>query len=256
MSSDPATQPLALRCRGISHRYLDRYPSLDRVSFDIAPGDRVALIGANGCGKSTLLKIIDGLVFPTEGHLEVFGVPITERALGDAATNASFRARVGFVFQNSDVQLFSATVRDEIAFGPLHLGLSGAEVAARIDDTLALLSVEHLADRPPFMLSGGEAKRVAIATVLVMGPDLWLFDEPTSALDPRSRDQVIELIAALGDAGKTIVTATHDLEALPALAARAIVLDESHRVAADGPVAAILRDRDLLGRVNLISTSR
>jgi cobalt/nickel transport system ATP-binding protein len=235
-----------------AYRYLDRFVALDNVSLTIREGERVAVLGANGCGKSTLLKVLDGLLFPCSGRVEAFGAPLTEAALDDERFSRSFRARVGFVFQHADVQLFSPTVRDELAFGPLQMGLAEGEVDRRVDDVLVMLGIEHLVDRPPYQLSGGEKKRVAVGSVLVMNPDVLLFDEPTSALDPRTRTWLVELMVALHRAGKTIVCATHDLAAIPRIADRCVVLSEDHRIAAIGRPADILSDRSLLLATNLV----
>jgi cobalt/nickel transport system ATP-binding protein len=145
-------------------------------------------------------------------------------------------------------------VRDELAFGPLHMGLDAAEVERRTGDVLAMLSIEDLADRAPYQLSGGQKRRVAIASVLVMNPEVLIFDEPTAALDPRTQDWLVDLILELNRAGKTIVTATHDLSALDALADRCIVLGEDHRIVAEGTPEAVLTDRELLRSVNLVHT--
>jgi cobalt/nickel transport system ATP-binding protein len=235
-----------------SYAYLERFPALDEVTLTVREGEKVALLGANGCGKSTVLKILDGLVFPDSGRYTAFGAAVTEDTLEDEQFSRGFRSRIGFVFQNSDSQVFSPTVREEIAFGPLNMGLSRDEAAARVDDTLAMLDIAELADRAPYQLSGGQKKRVAIASVLVMNPQVLLFDEPTAALDPRTRHWLVELIIELNAAGKTIVVATHDLAALEDLADRCVVLSEDHRVAADGPTASILADEELLVTVNLV----
>jgi cobalt/nickel transport system ATP-binding protein len=236
----------------VSFRYLERFPALDHVSLTVRRGEKVALLGANGCGKSTLLKVLDGLAFPESGTFHGFGELVTEDNLEDEQFNLGFRSRVGFVFQNSDAQVFSPTVRDEIAFGPLNMGLAVDEVQARVDDTLTMLDLNHLADRAPYQLSGGQKKRVAIASVLVMNPEVLLFDEPTAALDPRTQQWLMELIVELNSVGKTIVLATHDLETLDVLADRCVVFSEEHRIVADDTPGTILRDRDLLLSVNLI----
>jgi cobalt/nickel transport system ATP-binding protein len=238
--------------RDLRYSYLDRFPALDGVSFDVRRGEKLALLGANGCGKSTLLKMLDGLVFPDSGSVHAFGARLSEDSLEDEQFNRAFRSRVGFVFQNSDAQVFSPTVREEVAFGCLQLGLDPAQAGQRTDDVLAMLGIAGLADRAPFQLSGGEKKRVAIASVLVMNPEVLLFDEPTAALDPRTQHWLVELIGELNAAGKTIVLATHDLHALDALADRCLVLSEDHRLARTGTPAEILADRELLLEVNLV----
>lgn len=235
-----------------TYSYLDRFPALDDVSVTVRRGEKLALLGANGCGKSTLLKLLDGLLFADTGSLTAFGEPVTEDSLEDEQFNQGFRSRVGFVFQNSDAQVFSPTVRDEVAFGPLNLGLDHDDVDRRVNDTLAMLEITELADRAPYQLSGGQKKRVAIASVLVMNPEVLLFDEPTAALDPRTQQWLIDLIVELNCAGKTIVLATHDLHRLDVLADRCIVFGEDHRIAAEGTPEAILADVELLRSVNLI----
>jgi cobalt/nickel transport system ATP-binding protein len=250
-SADRGAGPL-LACRELRYSYLGRFGALDGVSFGIDAGESVALLGANGCGKSTVLKVLDGLLPPDSGSYHAFGTEVTEDHLDDEQFSRAFRSRVGFIFQNSDAQVFSATVRDELAFGPLNLGLDADAVVARVDDTLAMLDIGGLADRAPYQLSGGEKKRVAIASVLVMNPEVLLFDEPTAALDPRTQHWIVELLAELHEVGKTIVLATHDLETLPLVSERCIVLGEDHRVALDGPTPAVLGDVDVLRSENLI----
>jgi cobalt/nickel transport system ATP-binding protein len=159
---------------------------------------------------------------------------------------------VGFIFQNSDAQVFSPTVREDVAFGALQLGWTRQMVEGRVDEVLSMLEIADLAERAPYQLSGGEKKRVAIAGVLVMNPEVLLFDEPTAALDPRTQDWLTELIADLSRAGKTIVLATHDLDVLDVVADRCLVFSEEHRIVAEGSPQRILADRDLLLSVNLI----
>ena len=155
---------------------------------------------------------------------------MTEDALEDEQFNEAFRSRLGFVFQNTDAQLFSPTVRDELAFGPLNMGLDAEAAAERVDVLLALLAIDHLADRAPYQLSEGQKKRVAIASVLVMNPDVLLFDEPTAALDPATQVWFLDLLDDLHQAGKTLVVATHDLATIDRLADRRIVLGDDHRI--------------------------
>jgi cobalt/nickel transport system ATP-binding protein len=248
----PSDAEPMLKLTDVSYSYLAKFPALDQVSLSVEGGEKVALLGANGCGKSTLLKVIDGLIFPDQGTYRAFGADVTEDHLEDEQFNMGFRSRVGFIFQNSDAQVFSPTVRDEIAFGPLNMGMSREQVDERVTDTLTMLDIGDLAGRAPYQLSGGEKKRVAIASVLAMNPEVLLFDEPTAALDPRTQQWLIELIVELNHAGKTIVLATHDLETLDVLADRCVVFSEQHRIVGEGTPDEILADRDLLLRVNLI----
>ena len=247
MSSEPL-----ISAEGLHYSYLERFPALDDVSLEVSRGERLALLGANGCGKSTLLKILAGLIFPDRGSYRAFGEEVSELKLEDEQFSRGFRARVGFVFQNTDAQVFSPTVRDEIAFGPLQLGLAPDEIEARMADVLKMLEIGELAERAPYQLSGGQKKRVAIASVLVMNPELLLFDEPTAGLDPRSRHWLLELMSELGKAGKTIVFASHELEQLEWIADRCLVVSEDHRLLAEGAPGEILSDRQLLLRANLI----
>ena len=247
----PAVDDLMV-CRDLRYAYLERFPALDGVSFTVRRGEKIALLGANGCGKSTLLKILDGLLFPDSGTFEAFGEPVTEDNLEDEQFSMGFRSRVGFIFQNSDAQVFSPTVREEIAFGALQLGWGPKKVEKRIGDVLTMLDIADLAERAPFQLSGGEKKRVAIASVLIMNPEVLLFDEPTAALDPRTQQWLIELIVELNGHGKTIVMATHDLDVLEVIADRCLVFSEDHHLVAEGSPEEILADRALLLDVNLI----
>jgi cobalt/nickel transport system ATP-binding protein len=247
----PLGEPI-LVCAGLTYSYLDRFVALDGVDLTVHRGEKLALLGANGCGKSTLLKILDGLIFPSGGTFTAYGEPVTEDSLEDEQMNAGFRSRIGFVFQNSDAQVFSPTVREELSFGPLQLGLDRAEVVNRVEDVLELLQIRELADRAPFQLSGGQKKRVAIGTVLAMNPEVLLFDEPTAGLDPRTAEWLTGLIEDLAEAGKTIVLATHDLDSLERIADRCVVFSEAHRIVAEGTPAEVLGRRDLLLEVNLI----
>jgi cobalt/nickel transport system ATP-binding protein len=222
------------------------------VSFSVHPGERVALLGANGTGKSTLLHLLAGLYFCGRGRVLFDGAPLTEASVDRPPLGPRLRRDVGFLFQNSDAQLFCPTVEDELAFGPLQLGLPPDEIDRRIADTLALLDIGHLRDRVPQQLSAGEKKSVALASLLTIGPRLLLLDEPTAGLDPRSQSVLVDILDQLHDAGVTLVTATHDLVLCEHVADRALVLSEDHKLVADGPVSAILGDLSLLREVNLV----
>ncbi|MBV9355310.1 MAG: ABC transporter ATP-binding protein [Chloroflexi bacterium] len=238
------------RLRGVRYVYNRRQVALDGVDLDLYAGQQVALLGANGSGKSTLLKLLNGILAPAAGDMQALGHDIAAVADGQAAFQ--FHREVGLVFQDPDLQLFSATVFDDVAFGPLQLGLSGEEVRLRCERALEAMEITHLADRAPFELSGGEKKRAAIASVLSLEPSVLLLDEPTAALDPRTRWLLVNLIRRLGESGRTIVTATHDLDIVPIIADRAVVLGENRRVLGLGLVADLLNDRELLLRANLI----
>jgi cobalt/nickel transport system ATP-binding protein len=239
-------------CRDLTYAYLDRFQALQGVSVDVLAGERLALLGANGCGKSTLLKVMDGLVHPTGGTFHAFGELVTEDNLEDEQFSMGFRSRVGFVFQNSDSQVFSPTVREEVAFGCLQMGMDRMQSLERVHDVLTMLGIADIADRAPFQLSGGQKKRVAIASVLSMNPEVIIFDEPTAALDPRTQHWLIELMEELNAAGKTIILATHDLAALDRMADRCVVFSEDHTIVSTGTPSEVLHDSDLLLAVNLV----
>ncbi|MGH3447455.1 MAG: energy-coupling factor ABC transporter ATP-binding protein [Nocardioidaceae bacterium] len=239
-------------CDDLHYSYLGRFPALEGVSFDVRRGEKLALLGANGCGKSTLLKLLDGLVFADSGTFHAFGELVTEDNLEDEQFSMGFRSRVGLVFQNSDTQVFSPTVREEVAFGCLQLGLSKDETLERVRDVLDMLDIRDLADRAPFQLSGGQKKRVAIASVLVMNPQVLMFDEPTAGLDPRAQQWLTELIVELGAAGKTVVHATHDLDVLDQIADRCLVFSEEHQIVGDGTPGEVLSEDALLLSTNLV----
>jgi cobalt/nickel transport system ATP-binding protein len=224
--------------------------ALEAISLCIRRGQRVALLGANGSGKSTLLRLLDALYFPSRGEIRAFGETLSEAAFADDAVNYAFRRRVGLVFQNPDVQIFNPTVFDEVAFGPLQLGWARDEILARVDAILARFAIGHLRDRAPHRLSGGEKKRVALASVLIMQPEVLLLDEPTASLDPESQGEVIRFLIESRGSGRTIVTATHDLEIVEDIADYAFVLAEG-RLVGEGRPAELLEDAELLRRTHL-----
>jgi cobalt/nickel transport system ATP-binding protein len=238
--------------RNVSYSYDAGRPVLKDLTLDFHPGERTVVLGANGTGKSTLLSLLDGLVFSTSGSVQAFGRPLTEPALEERSFSADFRKRVAFVFQNPDVQLFSSTVWDEIAFGPLQLGFSRERITTTVEELLASLRIMELRDRAPHTLSEGQKKKVAIASCLATDPDVLLLDEPTNGLDPRTQVWLIELLDELHHRGKTIITATHDLSIAGDIADRAIVLSEEQTIAADGPFWDVIENEDLLLKVNLI----
>jgi len=237
---------------GVRHEYRAGAPALAAIDLSIWSGEHVAIVGANGSGKSTLLKMLDGLVFPTSGTISAFGAPLTADALEDPASRRDFRARVGFVFQEADVQLFCSDAYDELAFGPLQLGLAREEVERRVHEAARQLRIEGVLDRPPYTLSGGEKKRVAIASVLTMQPHVLLLDEPTNALDPRSQVWLLDVLEDWKREGRTVIMATHDLSAAAESADRIVVLSEDHTIVADGTPEEVLAQRELLLSVNLI----
>jgi len=227
---------------------VDGRPVLRDLGFSIAEGERVVVLGVNGCGKTTLLKVLDGLLFATSGEVRYGGAPLDARALDDAATRRRFRGEVAFLFQNVDAMLFNPTVADEIAFGPRQLGLEGVE--GRIDRWARKLGVTELLARPPFELSGGEKKRVALAALLACDPRVLLLDEATANLDPAWAGRLVDLLTERKDL--TVISATHNLSVAEELGDRALLLAPGGGgLLFDGPTASLVRDPVLLVRSGL-----
>jgi cobalt/nickel transport system ATP-binding protein len=240
--------------KGVDYRY-QGVPALAELSLTIPRGKRVVLLGANGSGKSTLLRLLDGLYFPAAGTVSAFGAPLDAQRLADETTNFEFRRRVGFVFQNPDVQLFNASVFDELAFGPLQLRWPVERVRESVERMLETMGIAHLRDRPPHRLSGGEKKRVALASVLILDPEVLLLDEPTTALDPESESALIEMLIDWGGGAKTLVMATHALDIVEDVADLCLVMQRG-RLIAQGSAMEILGDLSLLQRSGLVHAHR
>jgi cobalt/nickel transport system ATP-binding protein len=243
---------LLYACEQVGFVYPDGTPALKGVSFNVWRGDRVAVLGANGSGKSTLLRLLDGLMEPTEGEIRFQDTALTERNLQKSPFQMVFRQRVGFVFQDADAQLFNPTVWDEVAFAPRQLGMPESAVQQRVADTLNLLGISHLAERAPFRLSGGEKRKVSIACVLSMNPEVLLLDEPIAGLDPRMQGWLVNTLQRLHEAGKTLLIATHNLHTLPEIADRVLILSEAHTLLADLPLQDALQNTDVLRQAGLL----
>jgi cobalt/nickel transport system ATP-binding protein len=230
-----------VEARDLHHAYPDGTCALQGVSFRITHGESVAVVGENGAGKSTLLLHLTGCLSPTRGTLRIGDYPVTGQTL------AQVRRTVGMVFQDPDDQLFMPSLFDDVAFGPLNMGLPPEEVANRVASALDTVGLSHLSARPPYRLSAGEKRAAAIATVLSMSPNILVMDEPSSHLDPRNRRRLIELLATFKH---TKILATHDLDLALDLCDRTIVL---HRgtVAADGPTLDLLQNEKLLAKCSL-----
>ena len=208
----------------------DGLVALRHVSLEINKGDTIVLQGSNGCGKSTLLKLLNGLIFAEEGEYRFDGEIITQEKMKDNRFSKNFHKRIGFVFQNPDVQLFCNNVYDEIAFGPVQMGLSATEIEKRVSDLLTLLNIEHLKDRAPYHLSGGEKKRVALASVLSMNPEILVLDEPLAGLDKNTQDWLIDFLQELQSVGKTLIISTHDDALAHLLGDRIVYMNDDHTV--------------------------
>jgi len=225
--------------------------ALREFSLSIHAGEQLCLLGANGSGKSTLLRLLSALAFPDSGEVRFHGELLTERVFRHDNFSFAFRRRVGIVFQNPDVQLFNPTVFDELAFGPLQLRWPAEQICERAEAMLKEMDIAHLRNRPPHRLSGGEKKRVAIASVLMLDPEVLLLDEPTAALDPKSEATILDLLSSWVGSGRTVITATHDLASLERIATRCALFDNG-TMAAEGEPLAILHDVPLLERARLV----
>jgi cobalt/nickel transport system ATP-binding protein len=237
---------------GVGYSYPGNIPALKDISLFIAAGDRVAIIGANGTGKSTLLTLLDALIFASKGTLSAFGRELSEKSMQDTQIQREFRCRVGFVFQNPEVQLFCPTVREDIVFGPLQLGIDHNEIRRRLDTIAATMRIPHLLDRSPHQLSIGEKKKAAIASVLVMEPEVLILDEPTAGLDPQTMRDIIDVLQQAHAAGKTIVMATHDLHIVEEIADVVHVFGAEKTVIRSGTAEEILTDSEFLQANNLM----
>jgi cobalt/nickel transport system ATP-binding protein len=254
MDREMTRLPRVFDIQNISFDY-EGIPAIRRLSLHVEQGERVVLLGANGSGKSTLLRILDALYFPSAGSVTFQGEALTAQRLQEDDFFFQFRRRVALVFQNPDVQLFNPTVFDEVAYGPLQLRWKKEEVIRRVNEALAFMSVSDVKDRPPYRLSGGEKKRVALASVLVLDPEVLLLDEPTASLDPKSQSQVVDLMQQWKGSARTVITATHHLEIVEDIADRVVVL-EAGTVIATGTPVEILGNSELLLRANLIHAHR
>lgn len=240
------------RLENITLQYRKQHDALTQIHLSVGKGEILSVIGSNGSGKSSLLHLMNGLIFPDKGTVHFKNERIDQETLGKKSFNQWFRQQVGYVFQDPDSQLFCPTVFDELIFGPLQMGMEKEAAYARAEEVMKMLHIDCLYDRPSFMISGGEKKRVAIGSILTMNPEVLLLDEPMSGLDPKTRSYVTELIFQLNEAGKTIIITTHHLELVDHLKSEVVVLSEQHRVMKSGSAEEILTDTDLLVRANLI----
>ena len=232
---------VAVRLSGLRYSYpngLAGHAALDGVDLTVREGEKVALLGPNGAGKTTLLLHLNGLLRGS-GEVEVFGRSVAD---ADKAELARIRASVGLIFQDPDDQLFSNTVADDVAFGPIHMGLGSNEVRERVESAMADVGLSGFGDRAPYHLSGGEKRRSAIATVLSMRPEIIVADEPSSGLDPRARRELIRLIGSLP---QTMLVATHDVDLARAVLPRCVIMNDG-RVVADGPTNELAGDQEFL----------
>ena len=238
--------------RDVYFSYLGKFPALCGVDITIEQGQKIAVIGANGTGKSTLLHILDGLIFKDKGCVKFKGKELKDGVFSEDNFSKDFRRRVGLVFQNPDIQLFCPTVKEDIIFGPLQLGVAKDEIKKRLEELVLLLDIKDLLDRAPHQLSIGEKRKVAIASSLIINPDVLLLDEPTAGLDPLTTRHIMDLLIQANSVGKTIVTSTHDLHIVEEISDLVYVFGHDKKIVKFGETDVILKDIELLQANNLV----
>ncbi|MDD5476633.1 MAG: ABC transporter ATP-binding protein [Candidatus Omnitrophica bacterium] len=236
--------------------YPGKIPALCGIDLKIEQGRKVAVIGANGSGKSTFLQLLDGLIFADKGRVSFFGEELNEKKFFDNNFSRDFRRRVGFVFQNPDAQLFCPTVEEDIVFGPLQLGFAKNEIKKRLEKLIDTLGLQGLLARPPHQLSIGEKRKVAIASILIIEPEIIILDEPTAGLDPLTSRHIIDTLIEENINGKTIISSTHDLHIVEEIADLVYVFSSQKKIAGFGEPDLILNDTALLQVNNLVHVHR
>ncbi|CEL24414.1 ATP-binding cassette domain-containing protein [Methanobacterium formicicum] len=235
-----------LETKNVNYRYPDGTPALEDVNFSAAQGKMVALLGPNGAGKSTLFLHFNGILRPSAGTVMVENVPLTY----DKKSIMKVRQKVGIVFQNPDDQLFAPTVEEDVAFGPLNVGLDQDEVERRVAESLERVGMAGFEKKPPHHLSGGQKKRVAIAGILAMSPEIMVLDEPTSGLDPKGASRILHLLHKLNQEGMTIVISTHDVDLVPLYASQVYIISEGH-IIKEGTPQDVFSDEETIRNANL-----
>ena len=235
-----------LKAENITYSYDDGTKALNNVNLEVKKGEIVSLLGKNGAGKSTLFLHFNGILKPNEGRVLIDG----EELKYDKKNLVSFRQKIGIVFQNPDDQLFAPTVEEDVAFGPLNLGLSMEEVQNRVEDALRKVGMEGFERKAPHHLSGGQKKRVAIAGILAMKPEIMVLDEPTSGLDPKGASDILKLLYGLNEEGMTIIISTHDVDLVPIYSNRVYVISAGE-IIKDGTPKEVFSDIELIRSANL-----
>ena len=235
----------AVDMENIQYRYPDGHVALEDINFQVGLHERAVILGANGAGKSTLLSVMCGIIEASQGTIKILDRELTAKSVFE------LRSSIGLVFQEPDNQLFMPTLWEDVAFGPLNMGLPEDEVNDRVDEALEVVGLSQFKEKPPHHLSVGEKKRAAIATVLSMRPKILVFDEPTAHMDPRSRNEFLGFLSRIHSEGNlTIITATHDVDMVPLLADRAYVIKEGRFIGA-GSVADVFSNTEMLRNANL-----
>jgi len=235
-----------LSTKNLSYTYPDGTHALKNINMDIYKGQKVAIMGPNGAGKSTLFSHFNGLTEPTSGHVEVDGKAIKY----DRDTLLEVRQKVGIVFQDPNDQLFAPTVKEDVAFGPMNLGLDYEEVERRVDEALTMVGMEQYMDKTPHHLSGGQQKRVAIAGIIAMRPEIMILDEPTAGLDPEGVEKVLDILDNLNKEGMSIVISSHDIEMVNEFAEKIFVLNNGE-ILESGDKHEIFSNKELLKKAHL-----
>jgi len=243
---------LIFELKDVYFSYLGKFPALCGIDMNIKKGQKIAILGANGSGKSTLLQMLDGLIFPDKGFVKALGQELSEEAFNEDNFSHNFRSKVGFVFQNPDVQLFCPTVKEDIVFGPLQLGVEKEKIKSQLDKLTENLNIKDLLGRSPHQLSAGEKRKVAIASTLAIDPQVLIFDEPTAGLDPATVRHIVDIIIQANSEGKTIITATHDLHIIEEIADVVYVLGRDKKIIRAGEPCELLKDNQFLEDNNLI----
>ena len=219
----------AMEVRDLSFAYGSNQILKD-ISLMIKEGKITTIMGANGCGKSTLIKLLNGIIFPSEGKYFYQGHEINEKALKNSQFAKWFHQQMGYVFQNADTQLFCGSVEEEITFGPVQMGLSEAEIKKRTEDCLRLFGLEKLRERPPYHLSGGEKRKVSLACILSLNPEVLILDEPLAGLDEKTQDMLVDFLQSFHKAGKTLITITHNRQLAETIGTRFACMNEEHEL--------------------------
>ena len=235
-----------LSTKNLSYTYPDGTHALKNINMEIYKGQKVAIMGPNGAGKSTLFSHFNGLTEPTSGHIEIDGKAIKY----DRDTLLEVRQKVGIVFQDPNDQLFAPTVKEDVAFGPMNLGLDYEEVERRVDEALTMVGMEQYKDKTPHHLSGGQQKRVAIAGIIAMRPEIMILDEPTAGLDPEGVEKVLNILNNLNNEGMSIVISSHDIEMVNEFAEKIFVLNEGE-ILESGDKHEIFSNKELLKKAHL-----
>lgn len=232
--------------------YLGKFPALSGIDIKINQGQKISVIGSNGTGKSTFLQILDAIIFADQGRVSFCGRQLNEKIFNDEKFSHDFRRKVGFIFQNSDAQLFCPTVKDDIVFGPLQLGLEKNRIQKRLEELIVTLDIKDLLNRSPHQLSIGEKRKVAIASTLIIDPEILILDEPTAGLDPLTTRHIIDLLIQENINGKTIITSTHDLHIVEEISDLVYVFGHQRKIIKSGLAGDILNDTVLLTENNLV----